>query len=118
MTRKPNELALRIAEIMNDKKAEELLVLSISHLTIIADCMVIASGRSMIQVKAIADAVEEKLAEEDIAPLRREGYAEGRWIVLDFGSVIAHVFHEQERAYYHLERLWMDGTNLIPLPEV
>ncbi len=116
MAHNPKELALRIAEIMDTKKAEALLALNIAHLTVIADYMVIGSGRSMIQVKAIADAVEETLSAEGAAPVRREGYAEGRWIVLDFGSVIAHVFHEQEREYYHLERLWMDGTNSVPLP--
>ena len=115
MTKKLKELALRIAEVLRDKRAEELLVLEISHLTVIADAMVIGNGRSVVQVKALADAVEEKLKEEGILPLRREGYAEGRWIVLDYGSVLAHIFHEQEREYYHLERLWMDGTNSVPL---
>ncbi len=117
MINKPKDLALRIAQILRDKKAEELLVLEIAHLTIIADCMVIANGRSMTQVKALADNVEEKLAEDGVSPIRREGYAEGRWIVLDMGSVLVHIFHEQEREYYHLERLWMDGSNSIALPE-
>lgn len=116
MTGKPTELALRIAEIMRDKRAEELLVLEIGHLTVIAEAMVIGNGRSMVQVKALADEVEEKLKEEGIDPLRREGYAEGRWIVLDYGTVLVHIFHEQEREYYHLERLWMDGSNSIALP--
>lgn len=117
MTLQPKELALRMAEIMRNKRAESLLVLEIGHLTVIADAMVIGNGRSMVQVKALADAVEEQLAEEGIQPLRREGYAEGRWIVLDYGAVIVHIFHEQEREYYHLERLWMDGSNSVPLPE-
>ena len=117
MTKKPKELALRISEVLRDKRAEQLLVLEISHLTVIADYMVIANGRSMVQVKALADIVEEKLQEEGVASLRREGYAEGRWIVLDYGAVLVHIFHEQEREYYNLERLWMDGSNSIPLPE-
>lgn len=116
MTGKPKEMAMHIAEVMRDKKAEELLVLEIGHLTVIAEAMVIGNGRSMIQVKALADAVEEKLHEQGIAPLRREGYAEGRWIVIDYGTVLVHIFHEQEREYYHLERLWMDGSNAVPLP--
>lgn len=118
MTLKPRELAQRAAEVLRDKKAQELLALEIDHLTIIADCMVIASGRSMVQVKALADHLEEALSLEGIHAARREGYAEGRWIVLDYGSVIVHIFHEQEREYYHLERLWMDGSNLIPIAEV
>lgn len=118
MTENPKALALRMAEILQDKKAEQLLVLEIGHLTVIAEAMVIANGRSMVQVKALADAVEEKLHEEGIDALRREGYAEGRWIVLDYGTVLVHIFHEQEREYYHLERLWMDGSNSVPLPEI
>ncbi len=118
MTTQPRELALRIAELMRDKKAEELIVLDITHLTVIADMMVIGNGRSMTQVKALADTVEEKLGEAGLAPLRREGYAEGRWIVIDYGTVLVHIFHEQEREYYHLERLWMDGSNVVPLPEM
>lgn len=118
MTMTPKELALKTAEIMRDKKAEELLVLEIGHLTVIAEAMVIANGRSMVQVKALADEVERKLKEDDgIEPLRREGYSEGRWIVLDYGTVLVHIFHEQERAYYHLERLWTDGSNTVPIPE-
>lgn len=117
MTVKPRDLAIRVAQIMRDKRAEELLVLEIGHLTVIADLMVIGNGRSMIQVKALADAVEEALDKEGVQVLRREGYAEGRWIVLDYGTVLVHIFHEQERDYYHLERLWMDGSNSIPLPD-
>ena len=67
------------------------------------------------EVKAMADELEEKLPEQQ--PIRREGYAEGRWIVLDYGSVLVHIFHEQEREYYHMERLWMDGTNQVEVPE-
>lgn len=117
MTKKPLDLALRMAEIMRDKRAEDLLVLTIDHLTVIADCMVIATGHSMTQVKALADTVEEKMSEEGAHAMRREGYAEGRWIVLDYGAVIVHIFHEQEREYYRLERLWMDGANSVALPE-
>jgi ribosome-associated protein len=109
----PKDMALAIAQTMEDKRAEEILMLEITHLTVIADYMVIANGRSMVQVKALADAAEEKLHEMGMEPLRREGYAEGRWIVLDYGSVLLHVFHEQEREYYHLERLWMDGSNEV-----
>lgn len=118
MTENPKKMALRIAEVMRDKKAEELLVLEIGHLTVIAEAMVIGNGRSMVQVKALADEVEEKLKEAGVEPLRREGYAEGRWIVLDYGTVLVHIFHEQEREYYHLERLWMDGSNSVALPEL
>jgi len=113
----PEEMALLIAKALSDKRAEELVVLQIGHLTVIAEHMVIANGRSMLQVKALSDAVEERLRENGVSPLRREGYAEGRWVVLDYGSVLAHIFHEQEREYYQLERLWMDGSNSLPIPQ-
>ena len=114
MEKEPKTLALEVAKLLRDKRAEELLVLDIEHLTVLANYMVVCSGRSTIQVKAMADELEEKLPEQQ--PIRREGYAEGRWIVLDYGSVLVHIFHEQEREYYHMERLWMDGTNAVELP--
>ena len=115
MEMEPKTLALEVAKLLRDKRAEELLVLDIEHLTVLASYMVVCSGRSTIQVKAMADELEEKLPEQQ--PIRREGYAEGRWIVLDYGSVLVHIFHEQEREYYHMERLWMDGTNQVEVPE-
>ncbi len=115
MEKEPKTLALEVAKLLRDKRAEELLVLDIEHLTVLASYMVVCSGRSTIQVKALADELEEKLPEQQ--PIRREGYAEGRWIVLDYGSVLVHIFHEQEREYYHMERLWMDGTNQVEVPE-
>lgn len=115
MEKDPKTLALEVAKLLRDKRAEELLVLDIEHLTVLASYMVVCSGRSTIQVKAMADELEEKLPEQQ--PIRREGYAEGRWIVLDYGSVLVHIFHEQEREYYHMERLWMDGTNQVEVPE-
>ncbi len=115
MEKEPKTLALEVAKLLRDKRAEELLVLDIEHLTVLASYMVVCSGRSTIQVKAMADELEEKLPEQQ--PIRREGYAEGRWIVLDYGSVLVHIFHEQEREYYHMERLWMDGTNQVEVPE-
>ncbi len=115
MEKEPKTLALEVAKLLRDKRAEELLVLDIEHLTVLASYMVVCSGRSTIQVKAMADELEEKLPDQQ--PIRREGYAEGRWIVLDYGSVLVHIFHEQEREYYHMERLWMDGTNQVEVPE-
>jgi len=78
--------------------------------------MVIASGRSSLQVKALADDVDEALAMEGITLRAREGTGEGRWIVLDYGTVLVHIFHPEDRQFYHLERLWEDGQNRIALP--
>ena len=92
MEKEPKTLALEVAKLLRDKRAEELLVLDIEHLTVLASYMVVCSGRSTIQVKAMADELEEKLPEQQ--PIRREGYAEGRWIVLDYGSVLVDGRHE------------------------
>ncbi|MDR0396519.1 MAG: ribosome silencing factor [Oscillospiraceae bacterium] len=108
-------LTQRIARHLSDKRAEDILALDVSRLTIIADTMVIASARSALAVRALYDSLTETLEEDGIAPRRKEGAAEGRWIVADFGHVILHLFHEQERAYYNLERLWSDGSNKIEL---
>lgn len=108
------DLALLCAKTLDDKKGQDILVIAVAHRTIIADFLVLASGRSVPQVKALLDAVEEQTGKQGISPRRREGAAEGRWAVLDYGAVIVHIFHEQEREYYQLERLWLDGTNEVP----
>ncbi len=112
---KPKELALAIAEILDSKKADKITILEVNHLTTIADYFVIASGWNAIQVRAMAEDVEDRLAEErEIPPRRKEGLNEGRWIVLDYASVIVHIFHQEEREFYNIERLWMDGSNQVP----
>ncbi len=95
------------------KKAQDIRAFSIGHMTVLADAMVFASGRTAIQVKALSDEVEEKLAEDGLVPVHREGYTDGRWIVLDYGDVIVHILHREDREYYGLERLWADGSNEI-----
>jgi len=109
-------LALKIARILDNKKALDLTVLHVGHLTVITDYMVIATGRSTLQVKALADDVDEALALEGISLRAREGTGEGRWIVLDYGTVLVHIFHPEDRQFYHLERLWEDGSNRVALP--
>lgn len=111
----PKELALLAAKTLDEKKATEILVLDVSAMTVITDYMIICSGRAATQVKALTDAVEEKLSEAGVDPRRKDGTGEGRWAVLDYGVMMIHIFHEQERAYYQLERLWSDGTNAVPL---
>lgn len=109
-------LAQRIAKILYDKKALDITVLHVAHLTVITDYMIIASGRSALQVKALADDVDDALAMEGVQLRAKEGANEGRWIVLDYGTVLVHIFHPEDRQFYHLERLWEDGQNLVPLP--
>ena len=109
------ELVKTIARVLSDKKAQNITALDVSHLTVITDYMVIATGRSGLQVKALADDVEDKLYELGIPVRSKEGKNEGRWIVLDLGTVLVHIFHPEDREHYRLERLWADGTNEIPL---
>ena len=110
------EMAQRIARILYDKKALDITVLRVGHMTVITDYMVIASGRSSLQVKALADDVDDALALEGVSLRAREGQGEGRWIVLDYGTVLVHIFHPEDRQFYHLERLWEDGENRVLLP--
>jgi len=112
----PIEIALCAAQTLDDKKAQDILVLEVGRRTVIADYLVIASGRSAPQVKTLLETLEEQLSKRGVRPRRREGAGEARWAVLDYGSVIVHVFHEEERAYYQLERLWADGDNAVPVP--
>lgn len=110
------QLAHQIASILYEKKALDIVALDVHHLTVIADCMVIATGRSAVQVKALADEVDDRMAEQGVHLNRWEGHNEGRWIVMDYGFVLVHIFHQEERAYYNLERLWEDGQNRLILP--
>jgi ribosome-associated protein len=91
-----------------DKKAHNIVVLDVSEQLVITDCFVIASAPNERQVEAIVDAVEEKLRERGVKPVRREGAREGRWVLLDFVDVVVHVQHNEERGFYGLERLWKD----------
>jgi len=113
--KQPKELALRIAEVLEAKKGEDILVINVGHLTSIADYFVIASGRNALAVRALAEDVEDKLAAEGVGARRHEGMNEARWIVLDYTSVIVHIFHIEERQYYNIERLWLDGSNQVSL---
>ncbi|MDO4564876.1 MAG: ribosome silencing factor [Clostridia bacterium] len=103
----------QLCEILCGKKALDVVAIHVGDRTIVADWFVIASGHSTIQVKALCDELEEKSAELELTVNRKEGYAEGRWIVLDYGFILVHIFHPEERAYYNMERLWEDGENMI-----
>jgi len=107
------DVAKKICKYMDDKKARDILMIDIEDRSVVADCFVIASGRSDQQVRSIADEVEDKMeADNSLTLLRKEGYREGRWIVLDYGDILVHIFHQEEREHYDLERLWADGENV------
>lgn len=109
MIKEVEQIAVDAAKFADDKKAQDIVVLDISQISVVCDYFVIASGNSSTQVKAIADYIEAKLQEMGSELLRREGIREGRWVLLDFGDVVVHVFQDEERQYYNLERLWGDA---------
>ena len=108
------ELLAIAATAADAKQAEDLVALDVSGPLPLTDIFLIATGRNERNVVAIAGEIEDKMLEAGAKTLRREGRAEGRWILLDFGDIIVHVFHEEDRMYYSLERLWKDCP-AIPL---
>lgn len=109
-------LAIRIAKQLYDKKAQDILALRVAHLTVLTDYLVICSAYNQIQARALCDHLDEALSREGIVPRRVEGKAEGAWIVMDYAHVIVHIFKQDARAFYRLERLWEDGQNRLELP--
>lgn len=106
------DLTKKIVQILDDKKADEIQVIKVRDLTIVADYFVIASTNNSTHVKALVDEVEFVLKEQGQPPLHTEGYQHANWIVLDYADVVVHVFHEETRGYYNLERLWSDGQQI------
>ena len=111
------QLSDLICNAISDKKGTDIVVLDVAHMTSVAERFIIASGRSATQVKALCDEVEKKTEEAGVLLLRTEGYREGRWIAMDFGHIIVHLFNAETREFYHLEKLWTDGANVIPFTE-
>lgn len=95
-----------VCELLYNKKAFDILPIHVADKTVVADWFVIASGRVSQQVKALCDELEEKEASLGLSLRRKEGYELGRWIVLDYGDILVHLFHPEERKYYNMERLW------------
>ena len=103
------EIAQLVANAAEDKKAHNIIVLDIRGLSVIADYFVICHGNSETQVQAVADGVKKAMDEKGVPVLGREGYADARWVLLDLGDVVVHVFHRDERDFYNIERLWKDA---------
>jgi ribosome-associated protein len=110
------ELAVAAAEAAADKLATHIVALDVSDQLVITDVFLLASAANDRQVKAVVDAVEERLLRHGAKPVRREGERDGRWVLLDYADLVVHVQHEEERAFYALERLWKDCP-VVPLPE-
>ena len=108
-----SDKARTIADILDSKKGQDILVIYVADKTIVSDYFVIASAPSSTLVQPLAEELEEKSAQAGFPPLRIEGVREGRWAVLDFGDVLVHIFHSEERDFYQLERLWADDENSV-----
>ena len=113
----PQELARLAADAAAEKKATDIVAMDVADLLVVTDYFVIATGNTDIQVKAIADGVEDRLREDGgVKPIGREGRDEARWVLLDFGDLVVHVFQPEEREFYRLEKLWSDAPR-VELPE-
>jgi len=106
--------ALEIARILDNKKAEDVKILDIRNLSSFTDFFVIATGTSTRHTVALADEVEEKMFQKNVILKHKEGYTNGRWILLDYSDVIVHIFTKEDRDFYDLERIWK-GANYIEL---
>jgi ribosome-associated protein len=102
------ELVNLAAVAADSKQGEDIVALDVSGPLPLTDAFVLVTGRNERNVLAIASEVEDRMIEAGVKPLRREGRQEGRWVLLDFGDVVVHVFHEEDRMFYSLERLWKD----------
>ena len=109
------DLARRIVELAEDKKAADIVLLDLTGLTTVADYFVIASGGSERQLDAIADGIVSGMRDEKVHAFGREGTAASHWVLVDFGSVIAHIFTPPERDYYSLEKHWNEAKTILRL---
>lgn len=99
-------------EALEDKKANDIRIIDIEKITTIADYFIIASGTNKNQVQAMTDEVQEKLGRAGWEPKSVEGYLNANWILLDYGDIVIHVFDEENRVFYDLERIWRDGKSI------
>ncbi|MDE4541544.1 ribosome silencing factor [Thermoanaerobacterium sp. R66] len=112
LDKKSTELTLKILKILDDKKALDIKGLYVGELTTVADYFVIASGTSTTHVKSLCDEISEKLAEDGVYVNHIEGYNSATWILMDYGSIVVHIFTKDERNFYSLERLWGDAKEI------
>ena len=112
-----SELALNTAEILDNKKADDITILDVRGLTIVSDYFIVASATNVNHVRTLAEEVEDTLGQVGLRPLRTEGKEEGRWVVLDYGDLLVHIFHTKEREFYQLERLWKVDGNFLDYSE-
>ncbi|MDO4568640.1 MAG: ribosome silencing factor [Clostridia bacterium] len=107
MSKDLREVVLSLCGILDDRKAEDIIAIDVADKTIIAEWFIVCSGTSMAHVRALADEVDERFPREELTLKRIDGYSAGRWVVMDFGSILVHIFYPEEREYYNIERLWL-----------
>ena len=106
------EMARIAVEALEEKKAEDIRIIDIAKVSVIADYFIITNGTNSNQVKAMADEVEERLGRAGHSPKHIEGYLNGNWILMDYGDIVLHIFDSQNRVFYDLERIWRDGEEV------
>ncbi len=106
------DTAIEIAKILDKSKAKDIKILHVAKQTVIADYFVIAEGTSSTQVNSLAEEVDFRMSEKGIEPLHKEGERSGSWVLLDYASVIVHVFLNSQRDFYKLEKLWAEGEEV------
>lgn len=104
------QLAYNIVELIDDKKGLDISLLDVQKISSVSDYFIIASGSSSRQVMAIADHVEDGMEKEDYFLKHKEGHRDGKWVLLDFGDIVVHVFDKEQRDFYNLEKLWCDAV--------
>jgi ribosome-associated protein len=102
-------MAEKAVEILESKKGLDIETINISGISTLADYFIVCSGTSVTHIRTLADELEEKMKEAGYGDPKKEGYNSARWILLDYGDIVIHVFHEEDRHFYNLERLWADG---------
>ena len=108
LTSKTRMSSASFSEAASDKLADHIIAFDVSDQLVITDAFLLCSASNDRQVKAIVDEVEDKLRDAGSKPIRREGQRDGRWVLIDYGEIVVHVQHEEERSFYALERLWRD----------
>lgn len=104
--------AIKAAELAIDKKAKDTVILELKNLSTIADYFVICSGENPAQIKAIAEAIEEYFSKKKIFPLGKEGLDFARWVLIDYGDIVIHIFDDETRAFYDLDKFWIDAPRI------
>ena len=108
----PKEMTKQVILALEDKKAEDIKIIDISHISVMADYFIIASGNSRNQVQAMIDNVEDTLGKQGMTPKQVEGYQNANWVLMDYRDIIVHVFDKENRLFYDLERIWKDGKTI------